>query len=102
MAHKLDLTQQQVDELAIILNDIKTERAQAAVDGRRRLALIAEALDGENLDEAKLASARALEISSTERVEAAVRTTLERTHKLLTTEQRHKLAHLLRTGALTI
>ncbi|MEO0813132.1 MAG: hypothetical protein AAFY60_09740, partial [Myxococcota bacterium] len=32
MAHRLDLDDEQVGVLAAILNDLKTERAQAAVD----------------------------------------------------------------------
>jgi len=38
LAHKLDLNEQQVTELANILHDLKTERAQAEVDDRRTLA----------------------------------------------------------------
>lgn len=102
MAYKLDLSRDQIAQLAVILNDIKTERAQAAVDARRRLSLIAEALDGDSIDSAKLSAARDLELSAAARVEDAVRSTLERTHALLDAEQRKKLAYLLRTGALTI
>src|SRR4051812_5213406 len=35
MAHKLELDEKQVGELAAILDELKTERAQAAVDHRR-------------------------------------------------------------------
>src|SRR5262245_53755685 len=35
LAYKLHLSEPQVAELAAILNDLKTERAQAAVDDRR-------------------------------------------------------------------
>src|SRR5262245_13395746 len=35
LAHKLELEEPQVAELATILDDLKTERAQAAVDYRR-------------------------------------------------------------------
>src|SRR5262249_21923471 len=35
LAYKLNLSDAQVSQLARILNDLKTERAQAAVDNRR-------------------------------------------------------------------
>src|SRR5689334_20871344 len=35
LAHRLELDEAQVAELAAILSDLKTERAQAAVDDRR-------------------------------------------------------------------
>src|SRR3954471_4104114 len=35
MAHRLELNEKQVAELAAILDELKTERAQAAVDHRR-------------------------------------------------------------------
>ena len=43
LAHKLELDETQVAELASILNDLKTERAQAAVDDRRTVVEIADA-----------------------------------------------------------
>src|SRR5262245_62313653 len=37
LAYRLDLNEAQVGELAAIIGDLKTERAQAAVDDRRAL-----------------------------------------------------------------
>ena len=47
LAHKLDLDEKQVVLLARILDELKTERAQVAVDDRRTLADFADALGGE-------------------------------------------------------
>src|SRR5262245_24690418 len=44
LAHKLDLDEKQVAELARVLNELKTERAQAAVDHRRTVAGFADAI----------------------------------------------------------
>ena len=44
LAHKLDLDEKQVTALARILDELKTERAQAAVDDRRSLAEFADAV----------------------------------------------------------
>ena len=53
LAYRLDLDDAQVAELAKILDEIKTERAQAAVDHRRALSAFADAIAGESFDEAK-------------------------------------------------
>src|SRR4029453_13359101 len=49
LAYKLGLEETQVSELAKILDEIKTERAQAAVDHRRALSAFAEAVSGGRL-----------------------------------------------------
>jgi len=100
LAYRLDLDEAQVIELAAIIGDLKTERAQAAVDDRRALAGLAEAVSAEAFDEAKSGEAAKLRSSSEARVQEAVVKALQRMHALLTTEQRARLAYLLRTGTL--
>jgi Spy/CpxP family protein refolding chaperone len=102
MAYKLDLNQEQVSALAKILDDLKTERAQAAVEERRVLAHFADALSGESFDAAKVKEAGALRVTSAERLRAAVEKALAQTHALLQPDQRQRLSYLLRTGVLTI
>jgi Spy/CpxP family protein refolding chaperone len=102
LAFKLDLDDVQVTELASILNELKTERAQAAVDFRRTTSALADAVAADAFDEAKVKSAADERIKSDERVQAAVARALGRIHKLLKPEQRAKLAYLLRTGALSM
>src|SRR5262249_44410177 len=57
LAYKLGLSEAQVNALARILNDLKTERAQAAVDNRRAVASFADAVAGDAFDEAKARAA---------------------------------------------
>jgi len=102
LAFKLDLDQSQVAELATILSELKTERAQAAVDHRRTTSVLADAVSSEAFDEAKAQAAAADRVKSADRVQAAVTRALGRIHSLLDAEQRAKLAYLLRTGALGI
>ena len=92
----------QVTELATILAELKTERAQAAVDDRRATSALAEVIAAEAFDEAKAKGATGDRVKSAERVEAAVAKALGQIHALLEPEQRAKLAYLLRTGALSI
>src|SRR5262245_17790727 len=57
LAHKLDLDQKQVAELARILDELKLERAQAEVDDSRARAEFAEAIVGATFDAGKASAA---------------------------------------------
>jgi Spy/CpxP family protein refolding chaperone len=102
LAYKLELEENQVEELASILNDLKTERAQGEVDHRRSTAAIAAAIAGETLDTSQLAAATDGRVKSAERLRDAVVKAVGRIHAMLTAEQRTRFAYLIRTGALTI
>jgi len=102
MAYKLDLDERQVAALAAILDELKTERAQAEVDRRRTLTAFADAVGGAAFDEAKAGQAAALRVASAERLRDAVTGALKRIHALLDDDQRGRLAYLIRTGALSL
>jgi len=102
LAYKLDLDEQQVSELARILSELKTERAQAEVDGRRTSAALADAVAGEQFDAQRANEAGALRVASAEHLRDAVIKALGRIHALLEPEQRERLAYLIRTGTLQI
>jgi Spy/CpxP family protein refolding chaperone len=102
LAYKLQLEDAQVAELARILDEIKTERAQAAVDQRRTLSAFADAISSDAFDREKAEGAAKLRLESADRLRAAVVTALGRLHELLNPEQRKRLAYLIRTGTLSI
>src|SRR5437870_3123080 len=102
LAFRLQLDESQVAELAKILDELKTERAQAAVDDRRALTAYAEAVGAESFDEVKSKSAASLRVKSSERLQESVSRAMGRIHAILNSDQRAKLAHLIRTGALSI
>lgn len=102
LAWKLELEEEQVARLAIILDELKTERAQAAVDQRRSISAFADAIEGEAFDEAKAKEAGELRVKSAERLREAVLSALGKLHALLDGEQRKKLSYLLRTGTLSV
>lgn len=102
LAYRLGLSEPQVAAFAAILDELKTERAQAAVDQRRRVSALAEAIEGEVFDAARVAAAGDEQERSDERVRQAVGAALQKMHAALDDEQRKKLAYLLRTGALAI
>lgn len=102
LAYKLGLDEDQVAELAKILGELKTERAQADVDGRRTVSAFADAVGSESFDEARASDGGALRVQSAERLRDAVLRALRRIHAVLSKEQRAKLAYLIRTGAISI
>ena len=102
IAYKLDLDDRQVAELARILDELKTERAQAEVDRRRTVAALADAVAGPSFDQAKAADGAKLRVASAERLRDAVLKALQQIHQMLDDDQRAKLAYLIRTGTLLI
>ena len=102
LAHKLDLSEKQVDELAKVLNDLKTERAQVALDQRRTTSAFADAMTEEAFDASKIESIASERVKSQERLRGALVTALKQIHAMLSPDQRSRLAYLLRTGALLI
>jgi Spy/CpxP family protein refolding chaperone len=89
-------------QLARILDELKTERAQAAVDDRRTLADFADALAGDPFDAAKAASAGDRRVESGKRLRDTLVRSLQQIHALLNPDQRTRLAHLIRTGILVV
>ncbi len=102
MAHKLDLDEKQITELARILDELKTERAQAEVDNRRTLSEFADALAGEAFDSAKATAAGERRVQSAVRLRNALVRALAQIHALLNPEQRTRFAYLIRTGVLSV
>src|SRR5712671_1248756 len=94
LAYKLELDERQVGELARILDELKTERAQAEVDRRRTMSAFADAVAGEAFDEAKAKDGATLRVASAERLRDAVTKALGRIHALLDDDQRQRLAYL--------
>ncbi len=102
LAHKLELDNDQVVILARILDELKIERAQAAVDDRRALADFADALVGDTFDTAKAEAAGQRRVESNQRLRATLVSSLAKVHAMLNPEQRARLAHLIRAGILTV
>jgi Spy/CpxP family protein refolding chaperone len=102
LAYKLSLTEPQIGEMAAILDELKTERAQAAVDDRRTLSGFADAMAAEAFDEKKATEGAALREKSADRLAEAVVKALGRIHKMLTPEQRERFAYLIRTGTIQL
>jgi Spy/CpxP family protein refolding chaperone len=101
LAWKLDLDEDQLGEVAKILAELKTERAQGEVDRAKRLAALADAVSAEQFDASRAAEGAAFRVASAERMRSATLKALEALHALLTPEQRKTLAYLIRTGSIS-
>ncbi|MEW6272923.1 MAG: Spy/CpxP family protein refolding chaperone [Thermodesulfobacteriota bacterium] len=102
LAYKLRLDDDQVSELARILDELKTERAQAEVDRRRSLGAFADALGEPSFARERAFEGANLRVQSATRLRDAVVAALGKLHALLDEEQRARLAYLIRTGALQL
>ncbi|MEZ4452407.1 MAG: periplasmic heavy metal sensor [Nannocystaceae bacterium] len=102
LAHRLGLEDDQIAELARILDDLKTERAQASVDMRRSTAALADLLAAEAFDPAVAEAAVNDRVTSATRLNKAIAGALGRIHAVLNAGQRSKLAMLIRGGILSI
>jgi hypothetical protein len=102
LAHKLELSEAQVPELARILDELKTERAQAEVDNRRTVTAFADAVEGAVFGEARSREGGDLRVKSAERLRDAVTLALSRIHAMLDDDQRKRLSYLIRTGVVTL
>jgi Spy/CpxP family protein refolding chaperone len=102
LAHRLALNDDQLAEMARILDELKTERAQAEVDRRRSVAAFADALASDTFDAAKAGQGGEQRVKSAERLRDAVVKALQQIHAVLNAEQRVQLAYLIRTGTLLV
>jgi Spy/CpxP family protein refolding chaperone len=102
LAWQLELSEEQVADLAVTIDELKTERAQGAVDDRRVAAGFADALAADTLDAGALRAAAQKRVEAAERLRDAVAKALGKIHARLDPKQRAKLAYLIRTGTLSI
>lgn len=99
LAMRLDLDETQVAKLAKILDRLRVEREQAAVDQRRAAGALADALEGEALETSRVEEATRLRVEATRRVQESVARAAAEIHALLDAEQREQLAALIRGGS---
>jgi len=102
LAHQLGLDESQIATLARVLDELKTERAQAAVDQRRTVAAFADSLAGAAFDTVKATEGGDLRVKSAERLRESVLKALQQIHAVLKLEQRERFAYLIRTGRLAM
>jgi len=99
---KLGLDDEQIREVADVLNRLKTSRAQARVDWERSVADIAHTLKSESFDEDKAKGAVDRRKRSAEEYQDQVLEALRQLHETLDEDQRAELAYLLQSSSLDL
>ncbi len=99
---KLDLSDQQVRELADVLKRLKTARAQTQVDWDGSVADIADTFTSTKFDEDKAQAAVDRRKLSASAQQDQIVEGLRRLHVILDEDQRAEFAYLLRSGSLEI
>jgi hypothetical protein len=102
LANKLELSEAQMADLARIIDELKTERAQADVDQRRTIAAFADAVEGAAFGADRAREGGELRVKSAEKLRDAVISALGKIHALLDEEQRKRFAYLIRTGVVSL
>src|SRR2546428_7417763 len=98
LAFQLGLDETQTREVARILDELKTERAQASVDHRRMSAALADLLAEDSFDATRAAEAGPARGESAERMRQATLRALDPPHPVLRPQQRPQVRALLRPG----
>ncbi len=102
LGHRLGLDDEQIGSLARILDGLKTERAQAAVDERRSSSAIADLLTVDEFDDEAAAAVVEARVETAKRLAVALTGALKEVHGILGESQRRKLATLIRGGVLSV
>ncbi len=102
LAYKLDLDEEQTGKLARILDELKTERAQIAVDERRTLSAFADSIAEESFQAERAGEGAQLRKDGANRLADTVVKSLTEIHALLNDKQRERLAYLIRSGSLVL
>jgi uncharacterized membrane protein len=102
LAHRLGLDPRQMQTFADVIEDWKTEYAQAEVDGRRARKQLTKAIGEEGFDAEAAAAALEARAESRSRVESGVVSGLQELHVVMSPEQRNVFAMLLRMGEISL
>ena len=102
LAHRLELNDTQVAALARILDELKTERAQAAVDGRRTLARVRRRRRRRQRSTRQRPGRRRPPGEERRTAPRRGHDGTAEIHAILTPDQRGRLAYMIRTGALSV
>jgi hypothetical protein len=102
LAWRLELSEPQTAALGRILERLKLDRAQAALDLRRAAADLADAVEAAEFPKPLAAGAADQRAAAARRVEEALARALEELHGLLEPAQRSRLADLIRSGQIRI
>ena len=102
LSYRLDLDEEQVRRIAAILDVLKTEREQAALDEARTVTEIATLVPHQELTVDALREALAPRVAAAERMQLAVARAANDIADALDDDQRHEFAYLLNAKSFSL
>jgi len=102
LSHQLDLDESQTRKVAGILNRLKTEQEQAALDTKRTTQALAELMSGEAPLAEELKVALAPRMHSAQRLQDELAHAIQALHAALDAGQCDRFADLLNSGSIVL
>lgn len=102
LSYQLDLDESQRRSIAAVLDRLKTEREQAALDEKKMVADLADLVAQPEASQEALQSTLSARVRSVEVLQAHIARSLAEITALLDPDQREEFAYLLRTGAFRV
>jgi len=102
LSYQLDLDERQRRQIGAVLDEVKIEREQAALDEKKMVADLADQINQPEIAADSLRETLSTRVRSTERVQKSIANALEKIVGALDADQREEFAYLLRTGTFRI
>lgn len=102
LSHQLDLDESQTRKVAAILNRLKTEQEQAALDNKRSTQALAQLMSGDKPLDEELKVALAPRIESAQRLQDELALAIQSFHAALDEDQCERFADLLASGSIVL
>ena len=102
LSYQLDLSESQTRQLARILDRLKTEQAQAALDDERAASAVADLVTKPDLSVDDVREALVGRVEAAERMRTEVAQAVQELSAMLDPDQREELAYLLSSKAFSL
>ena len=102
LSYQLDLDESQRRQIAVLLDSVKTEREQAALDEKKMVAELADLVVKEDVSTDALEETLSARVRSTRQVQSLIAKALKEISTVLDADQREEFSYLLRSGAFRI
>jgi hypothetical protein len=99
LSYQLDLDEPQRRQIGAVLDEVKIEREQAALDEKKMVAELADQISQPEIKADSLRETLTTRVRSTEQIQRCSANALEKIVATLDADQREEFAYLLRTGA---
>ena len=102
LGYQLDLDEKQRRKIGAVLNDIKVDREQAALDEKKMISELADQIGRSERGPDAFKQTLSTRVRSTEHLQGRIADALEKIIETLDDDQREEFAYLLRTGSFRI